>query len=192
MSGSRFCKVCIGSYWKAYSFKAATTETLYFSDVQPMVPIPPITTTYLPDLQTLNGLFISDISTSDREDCLSKFTALRSLNLHGRLFPEWDLSSLTHLYKLHLVGSMQKMFDIQCFPKNLAELILTSSLLMEDPKKKLEKLRSLRVLKLKQAASVGREMTCSSGGFVQLQLLKLSFMNSVVTLRIEEGVLNKI
>ncbi|XP_030493802.2 putative disease resistance protein At1g50180 [Cannabis sativa] len=197
---------------------------LYFSDVQPMVSIPPtIPSTYLPDLQTLKGLFISEISRSDIEDFLSKLTTMRSLSLHGRLcikkehlgnwvaklksleclklnatrlmtedtihaaVPEWDLSCLTHLYKIHLAGSMQKMFDIQYFPTNLSELTLTQSWLMEDPMKTLEKLRSLRVLKLKHAAYVGREITCSSGGFVQLQLLKLSFMNSVETFRIEEG-----
>ncbi|GMN73423.1 hypothetical protein TIFTF001_053027 [Ficus carica] len=197
---------------------------LYFSEVQPMILIPPVTTNYLQNLQTLKGLYISDDSLSGKEHCLDiKLTELRELDFHGHLcthqehlekwilnskglerlklkattkmigvvttaaIPQWDFSSLTHLYKLHLSGFMAKMFDIQCFPTNLAELSLTGSLLMEDPMEKLEKLKSLRVLKLKQSAYVGKEMTCSSGGFPQLQFLKLSFMYSVEQWRIEEG-----
>ncbi|PON92713.1 LRR domain containing protein [Trema orientale] len=209
-------------------FKLQQLKHLYFSDLQQMVLIPPTTTTYLPNLQTLTGLYFSEVSSSKMEDCLNKLTTLRELGLHGHLFiqkehlekwifnsksleslklnaarfqsedityeaiPQWDFSSLTHLYKLHLTGSMGKMPDIHCFPTNLTELSLTGSLLMEDPMGKLEKLRSLRVLKLKRAAYLGREITCSSGGFPQLQLLKLSFMNVVERWRIEEGAMRNL
>lgn len=63
---------------------------------------------------------------------------------------------------------------------------------MEDPMETLEKLPNLRVLKLKQSAFVGREMICSRGGLPQLQFLKLSFMNSVVAWRLEEGALSNL
>nr|XP_048329361.1 putative disease resistance protein At1g50180 [Ziziphus jujuba var. spinosa] len=100
--------------------------------------------------------------------------------------PQLDLSNHAHLYKLHLEGVMTKMFDIQFFPTNLTELSLKGSLSMEDPMEKLEKLPNLRILKLKQSAFVGKEMKCSSGGFPQLQFLKLAFMHSVRLWRIEE------
>ena len=82
---------------------------------------------------------------------------------------------------------MQKLFDVQDFPPNLTELTLHGSFLMEDPMKTLEKLPSLRVLKLKHSAYVGKKIVCSNGGFPQLQFLKLSFLYSVETWRIEEG-----
>ncbi|XVF54542.1 hypothetical protein PTKIN_Ptkin05aG0189200 [Pterospermum kingtungense] len=66
-----------------------------------------------------------------------------------------DFSSLIYLDTLYLGGFMHKLFDIQDFPPNLIELTLQGSLLMEDPVETLEKLPSLRVLKLKHSAYVG-------------------------------------
>lgn len=90
------------------------------------------------------------------------------------------------LSKLHLDGYIKKLYDVEHFPPNLEELSLKDSYLMEDPMPKLEKLQNLRVLKLKQCAYVGKELVCSSGGFPQLHLLKLSFL-TLQTWRIEEG-----
>ncbi|XVE54607.1 hypothetical protein DITRI_Ditri03aG0095400 [Diplodiscus trichospermus] len=98
-----------------------------------------------------------------------------------------NFSSHVRLNKLYLGGFMQKLFDVQDFPPNLTELTLHDSLSMEDPMETLEKLPSLRVLKLKHSAYVGKQMVCSNGGFPQLQFLKLSFLISVRTWRIEEG-----
>lgn len=98
-----------------------------------------------------------------------------------------NFSSHTCLNTFYLGGFMHKLFDIQDFPPNLTELTLHSSFLMEDPMETLEKLPNLRVLKLKHSAYVGKQMVCSNGGFPQLQFLKLSFLHSIGTWRIEEG-----
>ncbi|XVF11686.1 hypothetical protein REPUB_Repub08aG0049000 [Reevesia pubescens] len=98
-----------------------------------------------------------------------------------------DFSIPIRLNKLNLGGFMQKLFDVHDFPPNLTELTLHGSFLMEDPMETLEKLPSLRVLKLKHSAYVGKQMVCSNGGFPQLQFLKLSFLYSLRTWRIEEG-----
>lgn len=125
-------------------------------------------------------------------ECLKVNATNRSEEFITSAIPQLDFSSHTHLHKLHLEGLITKTFDIQYFPTNLVELSLKSSMLMEDPTKTLEKLPNLRILKLKQSAYVGKEMVCSSGGFPQLQFLKLSFMNSVRTWRIEEGALSNL
>ncbi|XP_022738680.1 putative disease resistance protein At1g50180 [Durio zibethinus] len=98
-----------------------------------------------------------------------------------------DFSGHIFLTKLYFGGFRQKSLGVQDFPPNLSELTLHGSFLMEDPMEKLEKLPSLRVLKLKHSAYVGKQMVCSNGGFPQLQFLKLSFLYSVETWRIEEG-----
>ncbi|XP_021287192.1 putative disease resistance protein At1g50180 [Herrania umbratica] len=103
-----------------------------------------------------------------------------------------DFSSHISLNKLYLGGFMLKLLNVQDFPPNLTELTLHGSFLMEDPMKTLEKLPSLRVLKLKHSAYVGKRMVCSSGGFPQLQFLKLSFLYSVGGWRIQEGAMAKL
>lgn len=100
-------------------------------------------------------------------------------------------SSHIRLHKLHLGGFISKLLEIEDFPPNLTELSLEGSLLMEDPMPKLEKLPSLRVLKLKASSFVGKQLVCSSGGFPQLQILKLCFL-PFETLRIEDGALSNL
>ncbi|KAL1819421.1 hypothetical protein ACET3Z_014290 [Daucus carota] len=63
-----------------------------------------------------------------------------------------SFSSHVRLYKLHLEGIISKMLDIKDFPPNLTELSLKDSFLAEDPMPILEKLQSLRVLKMKQTS----------------------------------------
>lgn len=100
-------------------------------------------------------------------------------------------SSHIRLHKLHLGGFISKLLEIEDFPPNLTELSLEGSFLMEDPMPKLEKLPSLRVLKLKASSFVGKQLVCSSGGFPQLQILKLCFL-SFDTWRIEDGALSNL
>lgn len=57
---------------------------------------------------------------------------------------------------------------------------------------KLERPLSLRVLKLKQSSYVGKEMVCTSGGFPQLQFLKLSFLFSVEVWKIEDKAMSNL
>uniref|UniRef100_A0A165WMV7 Uncharacterized protein n=1 Tax=Daucus carota subsp. sativus TaxID=79200 RepID=A0A165WMV7_DAUCS len=102
-----------------------------------------------------------------------------------------SFSSHVRLYKLHLEGIISKMLDIKDFPPNLTELSLKDSFLAEDPMPILEKLQSLRVLKMKQTSFLGKELVCSSGGFPQLQYLKFGFL-TFTTWTIEEGALSNL
>ncbi|XP_035541781.1 probable disease resistance RPP8-like protein 2 [Juglans regia] len=198
----------------AVVIKLQQLRHLFFNELGEIVPSPPPSRTFLPNLKTLHGLSIN--GTESVENVLNKLTNLRELGLCGELklqekalgmwilnlkglhclklharklsppaaaIPKLDFSSHTHLHKLHLVGLMNKT---QKFPPNLTELSLQNSFLTEDPMEKLEKLPNLRVLKLKQSSYVGKEMICSSGGFPQLKILKLSFLYSVEMWRIAE------
>ncbi|EXB52049.1 hypothetical protein L484_024599 [Morus notabilis] len=51
-----------------------------------MVVIPPITTTHLQNLQSLNGLYICEKTLSGMEKCLKNLTTLRELGLCGQLY----------------------------------------------------------------------------------------------------------
>ncbi|KAL8132566.1 hypothetical protein AgCh_008160 [Apium graveolens] len=102
-----------------------------------------------------------------------------------------SFSSHIRLYKLHFEGIISNMLDIKDFPPNLTELSLEDSFLKEDPMPILEKLPSLRVLKMKQASFLGKELVCSSGGFPQLQYLKFSFL-TFTTWTIEDGALSNL
>ncbi|XP_035541780.1 disease resistance protein RPP8-like isoform X2 [Juglans regia] len=198
----------------AVVIKLQQLRHLFFNELREIVPSPPPSRTFLPNLQTLHGLSIN--GTESVENVLNKLTNLRELGLCGELklqekalgmwilnlkglhclklharglcppaaaIPKLDFSSHTHLHKLHLVGLVNKT---QKFPPNLTELSLKNSFLTEDPMEKLEKLPNLRVLKLKQSSYVGKEMICSSGGFPQLQILKLSFLFIVERWQIAE------
>ncbi|KAG2664420.1 hypothetical protein I3843_16G078300 [Carya illinoinensis] len=203
----------------AVVIKLQQLRHLFFNELGEMVPSPPPSRTFLANLQTLHGLCIN--GTESIENVLNKLTNLRELELYGELelqekalgmwilnlkglhclklhaiglapaaaIPMLDFSSHTHLHKLHLVGILNKT---QTFPPNLTELSLQNSFLTEDPMEKLEELPNLRVLKLKQSSYVGKEMICSSGGFPQLQILKLSFLFYVQTWRIAEKAMSNL
>ncbi|KAG6625230.1 hypothetical protein CIPAW_16G082300 [Carya illinoinensis] len=203
----------------AVVIKLQQLRHLFFNELREMVPSPPPSRTFLANLQTLHGLCIN--GTESVQNVLNKLTNLRELELYGELelqekalgmwilnlkglhclklhargfnpvavIPMLDFSSHTHLHKLHLVGLLNKT---QTFPPNLTELSLQNSFLTEDPMEKLEKLPNLRVLKLKQSSYVGKEMICSSGGFPQLQILKLSFLLSVEMWRIAEKAMSNL
>ena len=51
----------------------------------------------------------------------------------------------------------------------------------------LDKLPNLRVLKLMWRSYMGKKMTCSSGGFSQLEYLKLDELLMLEELKVEEG-----
>lgn len=132
------------------------------------------------------------IFSSERLECLKLHTRDVMGDFAKNAIPKLNFSSHPHLIKLHLKGFMAKLFDAEYFPQNLTELSLKGSFLMEDPMVKLEMLQSLRVLKLKQSAYVGKEMICSCGGFPQLHFLKLSFLNTVERWRIEDGAMGRL
>ncbi|WKA08219.1 hypothetical protein VitviT2T_025958 [Vitis vinifera] len=132
------------------------------------------------------------IFSSERLECLKLHTRDVMGDFAKNAIPKLNFSSHPHLIKLHLKGFMAKLFDAEYFPQNLTELSLKGSFLMEDPMVKLEMLQSLRVLKLKHSAYLGKEMICSCGGFPQLHFLKLSFLNTVERWRIEDGAMGRL
>ncbi|XP_078158115.1 disease resistance protein RPP8-like [Carex rostrata] len=77
--------------------------------------------------------------------------------------------------------------SVEMFPPNLIKLKLTSSKLEEDPMPILEKLLSLRILHLGTASYVGTKLICSTGGFPNLEILRLQWLPSLCHWDIEEG-----
>ncbi|KAG8369844.1 hypothetical protein BUALT_Bualt14G0055900 [Buddleja alternifolia] len=76
--------------------------------------------------------------------------------------------------------------------RNLAKIVLIGSELMDDPMKTLEKLPKLRVLVLKNDAFVGKTMTCSETGFIELKRLQLLNMQYLEKWTVEEGAMPKL
>ncbi|KAF8388701.1 hypothetical protein HHK36_025381 [Tetracentron sinense] len=106
-----------------------------------------------------------------------------------RLMP---FSNKEHLYKLHFGGRFtEKLLDLHEFPPNLTMLILDSCELDKDPLPMLEKLQNLKILKL-MSAYVGKNMVCSSGGFLRLQLLKVWSLKALEIWTVEEGAMQSL
>ncbi|XP_058114496.1 putative disease resistance protein At1g50180 isoform X2 [Magnolia sinica] len=95
-----------------------------------------------------------------------------------------NLSHLLKLSKLHLGGKLETLPE---FPTNLTKLSLEWSRLKEDPMATLEKLKSLRILRLLGDSYDGVEMACSAQGFPQLESLRLQALCKLKEWRVEEG-----
>jgi hypothetical protein len=72
-------------------------------------------------------------------------------------------------------------------PTNLTKLKLTDSKLQEDPMPILERLQSLKILCLCFNSYVGTELICSTGGFPNLEILKLRELCNLHHWDIKEG-----
>lgn len=118
---------------------------------------------------------------------LDKMTNLQTLYLrHGYSWVgSCGLQKLTQLRKLHLRGT-RFTNSYEFYPSNLVELKLEFCFLREDPMLTLDKLPNLRVLKLMTNSYIGNKMTCSSGGFSQLEFLKLEHLYALEELKVEE------
>ncbi|OMO66081.1 Disease resistance protein [Corchorus olitorius] len=151
------------------------------------------------------------------EDGLQKSTQLKELSLFGNLASQGEsvigwltnlhrlevlslwasegdcLDSLNFtnnklLYRLHLQGKFaHKLLEAHKFPPHLTTLILKNCYFKEDPMPTLEKLHSLRRLKLLEGTYWGKEMVCSSGNFRQLEILKISDLVVLENWIVEEG-----
>ncbi|OMO62352.1 Disease resistance protein [Corchorus capsularis] len=97
---------------------------------------------------------------------------------------KWTQSSLSQLY---LLGKLPKKIAIGDLPENLEILTLSMSNLSEDPMETLGKLKQLKVLRLYAQSFLGVNMTCSSGGFPQLRVLKLWMLYKLNCWTVEEG-----
>ena len=124
---------------------------------------------------------------------LLKLTTLRTLKLmahQGQTFiPELlPFSHHPYLDKVFLGRKLQKFPDgIEFYPPNLIKLDLQWSKLEKDPMATLEKLPNLRILRLYHNSQVGKKMVCSSGGLLHLEFLKLSCLDELEELMVEEG-----
>ena len=124
---------------------------------------------------------------------LLKLTTLRTLKLmahQGQTFiPELlPFSHHPYLDKVFLGGKLQKFPDgIEFYPPNLIKLDLQWSKLEKDPMATLENLPNLRILRLYHNSQVGKKMVCSSGGLLHLEFLKLSCLDELEELMVEEG-----
>ncbi|KDP43864.1 hypothetical protein JCGZ_20874 [Jatropha curcas] len=100
-----------------------------------------------------------------------------------------SLSGHLDLSSIHLVGNLKNQNLVSEFPQNLIELTLSASGLVEDPMQMLDKLPSLRNLRLFSGTFTGKKMVCSSGGFPKLQVLKLWELEPLEEWNVEEGAL---
>ncbi|XP_078158117.1 disease resistance protein RPP13-like [Carex rostrata] len=77
--------------------------------------------------------------------------------------------------------------SVKMFPSNLTKLTLMLSKLEEDPMPIVEKLLSLRILYLGYGSYVGTKLICSTGGFPNLEKLRLDRLPYLCHWDIKEG-----
>ncbi|XP_078159343.1 putative disease resistance RPP8-like protein 4 [Carex rostrata] len=100
-----------------------------------------------------------------------------------------DLPCHEKIQKLVLRGEWERNIcvpTVDMFPTNLTKLRLVSSKLQEDPMPILERLQSLRILCL-YGSYVGTVLICSTGGFPNLEKLKLGGLHNLHHWDIKEG-----
>jgi NB-ARC domain/Rx N-terminal domain len=193
-----------------FLWKSKTLEHLYLNSIHP----PSING--LTDLQTLVGascpegiarglssltnlrylkMELIDVSCGDEViNSLRDLRNLMSLKLYGEKIPQGVIRVTwchQRLFKLNLQGKLQPngLPSFGQFPPYLTQLTLSHASLEQDPMSTLKRLRSLRILKLKNNAYVGQEIVCSSGGFSELQYLKLSMLFSLRIFQVESRAL---
>ncbi|KAJ3699898.1 hypothetical protein LUZ61_003603 [Rhynchospora tenuis] len=100
-----------------------------------------------------------------------------------------DMSSFQGMQSLHVEGSwsLKKAFDVNLFPVHLLKLTLTNSYLIQDPIPILEKLESLKVLKLMQYSYNGKKINCSEKGFTSLENFELHGLPNLEEWKMEGG-----
>ncbi|KAA8548838.1 hypothetical protein F0562_000522 [Nyssa sinensis] len=92
-----------------------------------------------------------------------------------------------HLYKLYICGRIKKLPEDSHFSPSLTKLVLSDSVLVEDPMPTLEKLPRLTRLAFRREAFVGNEMVCSATGFPQLESLELHNLPCLELWRVDKG-----
>ncbi|KAL6323333.1 hypothetical protein AAG906_029340 [Vitis piasezkii] len=128
-------------------------------------------------------------------ESVKKLTALQSLCLYPTVGEEMltvpplmPFSDHTYLYHLTISGRLERFPDeIEFYPPNLISLDLQCWNIEQDPMVTLEKLPNLRFLILSLCSSMVKKMVCTSGGFQQLETLKLWNLKELKELIVEEG-----
>ncbi|KMS99495.1 hypothetical protein BVRB_1g023350 [Beta vulgaris subsp. vulgaris] len=141
----------------------------------------------LPDLQTLSGVCPDKVL--KKLMVRAKFPSVKKLRICSS---DLDLTcnflnSLDHLYHLQSlrIEKPTKLPDLDAFPLSLTKLTLLKTKLPSESIKTLEKIPSLRILKLLEEAICGEEVKCSAGGFLRLEFLTIE--NLAVKMWIQEG-----
>ena len=101
-----------------------------------------------------------------------------------------DLPCHGKIQKLVLWGHWKRNIcvpSVEMFPTNLTKLELKYTKLLEDPMPILERLESLRILYLYGYSYMGTELICSTGGFPNLQKMKLRWLPNLHHWDIKEG-----
>ncbi|KAJ3684771.1 hypothetical protein LUZ61_013935 [Rhynchospora tenuis] len=135
------------------------------------------------------------------KDLLKRTVNLVCLSLHGHpyvpLLSEGirDLPCHKTIQSLFFSGEWARdlcVLNLRMFPINLTKLALIWSKMEDDPMPVLERLQSLKVLKLLDGAFQGRELTCTEGGFPVLQNLVLKWLNNLSHWNIKEGAMPRL
>ena len=95
------------------------------------------------------------------------------------------------LSKLYLFGVIAYK-EIGNLPLNLKILTLSMSKLNEDPMPVLGKLRQLNILRLFSGSYLKKKMTCQSGHFPELSILKLWSLEGLEQWTVEEHAMRKL
>ncbi|XP_078165367.1 inactive disease susceptibility protein LOV1-like [Carex rostrata] len=118
---------------------------------------------------------------------LSQLVNLFSLTIMGNSVPSEFIDTrafpgLKTVKSIRLGGqwSYRKLFmDNVEVPPNLSKLTLNKSSLKEDPMPWLERIKTLKFLRLQDGAYTGKQMKCSAKGFPQLEYLELSKLETL-------------
>nr|POE60667.1 putative disease resistance protein [Quercus suber] len=101
------------------------------------------------------------------------------------------LSSLDNLSNLYLFGKFETS-SINGLPGSLTDLTLSASRLSEDPMQELGKLLKLKSLSLHSGSYTGKKMSCSKGGFPELQVLNFWMLQELEEWNVEEHSMPKL
>ncbi|KAG5560920.1 hypothetical protein RHGRI_004077 [Rhododendron griersonianum] len=119
---------------------------------------------------------------------------LKSFDKQGKPWqlPKLDLTGLTNLSCLYLLGRIAENNLASVLSSALTELSLSGSGLTEDPMPNLGELQHLRILGLLSESFVGKHMRCPSRGFPQLRILKLWKLEQLEEWTVENGALSNL
>ncbi|KAL5822322.1 hypothetical protein ACOSQ3_020230 [Xanthoceras sorbifolium] len=129
---------------------------------------------------------------------ISRLTNLQSLKMksiseqssgEASYIKLWTLAEHHKLWQLYLLGILPShVIDVHFLPPYLRKLTLSMSQLSNDPMPVLGQLHHLNILRLYSNSYMGTRITCVSGGFPNLRLLKL-WKLQVQEWTVEEGAL---
>ncbi|XP_049392159.1 disease resistance protein RPP13-like isoform X5 [Solanum stenotomum] len=132
------------------------------------------------DLVNLRELSMNDIKKSYSLNNISSLTNLSTLTLFSeevKSFPSLEfVNSCEKLQKLRLIGRIEKLPDL--FSNSITMMLLSFSVLTDDPMPILGMLPNLRNLNLVRAYE-GKDIMCSDNSFSQLEFLHLEYLGKL-------------